>query len=164
MHLWKGCHKNEWSKILWDIKNNLGSAHKKTKKNKNQQNKPTTHNYRWAKIKYQPKREAHLHTKQVQANLVVLVLYFCEPFAFYVHFLASYQFVQDVTRMQQWPVYICLKLASNTYPTSSCQRMIATDFKKVPVNLVLHFNKTSSFVVCRHSMCNCYQTANGDCV
>ena len=97
-------------------------------------------------------------------NLVVLVLYFCEPFAFYVHFLASYQFVQDVTRMQQWPVYICLKLASNTYPTSSCQQMFATDFKKVPVNLVLHFNKTSSFVVCWHSMCNCYQTANGDCV
>ena len=31
---------------------------------------PTTHNYRWAKIKYQPqkpKREAHLHAKQVQA-------------------------------------------------------------------------------------------------
>ena len=97
-------------------------------------------------------------------NLVVLVLYFCEPFAFYVHFLASYQFVQDVTRMQQWPVCICLKLASNTYPTSSCQQMFATDFKKVPVNLVWHFNKTSSFVDCRHSMCNCYQTANGDCV
>ena len=97
-------------------------------------------------------------------NLVVLVLYCCEPFAFYVHFLASYQFVQDVTRMQQWPAYICLKLASNTYPTSSCQRMFATDFKKVPVNLVSHFNKTSSFVDCRHSMCNCYQTANRDCV
>ena len=97
-------------------------------------------------------------------NLVVLVLYFCKPFAFYVHFLASYQFVQDVTRMQQWPVYICLKLASNTYPIGSCQWMFATDFKKVPVSLVLHFNKTSSFVVCRHSMCNCYQTANGDCV
>ena len=72
--------------------------------------------------------------------------------------------IQDVTRMQQWSVYICLKLAFNTYPTSSCQQMFATDFKKVPVNLVLHFNKTSSFVVCRHSMCNCYQTANGDCV